>query len=78
MKQVYVAQNRIEADLLCSELRNAGIDAVVQGDAASIPTGPFPTIWVPDEEEAAALEACKTLQIGTDSGDSAVTPPDRS
>ncbi|MEO8477992.1 MAG: DUF2007 domain-containing protein [Gemmatimonadota bacterium] len=66
MKQVYVAQNKVEADLVCSELRNVGIDAVVQGDLMAIPTGPFPSIWVPDDEEAAAIEACKTLQIGTD------------
>ncbi|HET9066535.1 MAG TPA: DUF2007 domain-containing protein [Gemmatimonadales bacterium] len=69
MKQVYVAQSRVEADLICNELRNLGIDAVVQGDLMAIPTAPFPTIWVPADEEAAALEACKTLKIGTDPGE---------
>lgn len=67
MKQVYVAQSMVEGELVCNELRNLGIDAVVQGDLMAIPTAPFPTIWVPDDEEAAALEACKTLRIGTDS-----------
>lgn len=67
MKQIYVAQSRIEADLICNELRNLGFDAVVQGDLLAIPTAPFPTVWVPEEEEAAALEACLSLEIGPDS-----------
>lgn len=69
MKQIYVAQNRIEADLVCSELHNLGIDAVVQGDLMAIPTAPFPSIWVPDDQEAAAIEACKTLEIGDQSAE---------
>ena len=62
MKEIYVAQNRMDADLACEELRNRGFDAVVIGDLAAIPSSPFPSVWVPDDEARAAAEAWKELQ----------------
>jgi hypothetical protein len=54
VKQIYLASNRIEADLVCQELRGRGFKAVVIGDLAAIPSAPFPSVWVPDQEAAAA------------------------
>jgi hypothetical protein len=64
MKQVYVAKSLVDAELACSELRNAGFDAVVQGDVLALPSGPFPSVWVPDDEAAAAAEAWRQLRDG--------------
>ncbi len=66
MKQVYVARNRIDADLVASELVNLGFEAVVQGDLIAIPTSPYPSVWVPDHQLDAAREACRTLAVGGD------------
>lgn len=63
MKQVYVARNRIDADLVASELSNLGFEAVVQGDLIAIPTSPYPSVWVPDDQADAALEACQVLAV---------------
>ncbi len=42
MKQIYVARDRVDADLLAAQLRGRGIGAVVIGDIAAIPSSPFP------------------------------------
>ena len=64
MKQIYVAKSRSDAELACDQLRNAGFDAVVQGDQVAIPTGPYPSVWVPDDEAAAAAAAWRDLADG--------------
>lgn len=61
MKQLYVAANRLEADLICNELRSLGFDAMVQGDLLAIPSSPFPSVWVSDDEAERAAKACKTI-----------------
>lgn len=61
MKQIYVAKSVADAELACRQLRNAGFDAVVQGDVAAIPSAPFPSVWVPDDEAAAAAAAWRQL-----------------
>jgi hypothetical protein len=61
MRQIYLASNRMEADLLCDELRQLGFEAVVQGDVAAIPSAPFPSIWVPTGEAAAAAAAMRQM-----------------
>lgn len=69
MKQIYVAKSVADAELACSQLRSAGFDAVVQGDVAAIPSGPFPSVWVPDDEAAAAAAAWRRLgETGTSAG----------
>jgi hypothetical protein len=68
MKQIYLASNRMEADLICDELRQMGFEAVVQGDLLAIPSAPFPSIWVPADQAEAAAEACR--EITPRSGDS--------
>lgn len=68
MKQVYVAKSYAEAEMLGAELVGLGLDAVVQGDRAAIPTSPFPSIWVPEDQAEAAAQALADLGIGgTDS-----------
>ena len=70
MRQIYLASNRMEADLLSDELRQLGFDAVVQGDVSAIPSAPFPSIWVPADEAEAAAAACRELTArGTSAGD---------
>lgn len=69
MKQIYVAKSYAEAEMLGSELVGLGLDAVVQGDRAAIPTSPFPTIWVPDEQVEAATQALADRGIGDDKSD---------
>lgn len=62
MKQIYVARNLADAELACARLRDMGYDAVVQGDVVAIPSAPFPSVWVPDDEAAAAAEAWQELR----------------
>lgn len=62
MKQIYVAKSLPDAELACAQLREAGFDAVVQGDVLALPSAPFPSVWVPDDEAAAAAEAWKRLR----------------
>jgi hypothetical protein len=57
MKQIYVAKSRADAELVAGRLQQAGFDAVVQGDVLALPSGPFPSVWVPDDEAEAAAEA---------------------
>jgi hypothetical protein len=57
VKQIYVAKNRGDADMVADRLRQAGFDAVVQGDVLALPSGPFPSVWVPDDEAEAAASA---------------------
>lgn len=61
MKQIYVARDRVDADLLAAQLRGRGIGAVVIGDIAAIPSSPFPSVWVNDGEEDAAVRALAEL-----------------
>lgn len=61
MKQVYVARDRVDADLVCEQLRGRGFGAVVIGDVAAIPSSPFPSVWVNDEEEVDATQAMAEL-----------------
>lgn len=68
MKQIYMARDRVDADIACAELRGLGFEAVVIGDLAAIPTAPFPSVWVPDSEEAAAVAAWADFQGTGDGG----------
>ena len=61
VKQIYVARDRVGADLACAELRGLGFDAVVVGDLAAIPSAPYPSVWVPDDEADAAALAWSDL-----------------
>ncbi len=61
MKQIYMAKSRVDAELVAERLRQAGFDAVVQGDQLAIPSAPFPSVWVPDDEAEAAAEAWQDL-----------------
>jgi hypothetical protein len=62
MKQIYMARDRVDADFVCEELRGRGFEAVVIGDVANIPSVPFPSVWVPDEEADAAAAAWAELR----------------
>ena len=72
MKQIYLATSRMEADMLCDELRQQGFDAVVQGDVSALPSAPFPSIWVPSAEAEAAAAACR--EITPQPGDTPKSP----
>jgi len=62
VKQIYVARDRIGADLACAALRRLGFGAVVVGDLAAIPSAPYPSVWVPDDEGDAAALAWRDLR----------------
>jgi len=64
VKRIYLARDRVDADLVCAELRGRGFDAVVIGDLAAIPSAPFPSVWVPDQEAAAAEAVWHSIQQG--------------
>jgi Putative prokaryotic signal transducing protein len=69
MKRVYVAQNQVDAQLVADQLRASGIDAVVKMDTVAIPSMPFPSVWVDDDDLAQAKEL---LADRSDSPESAV------
>ncbi len=62
MKQIYVGRDRVDAELACEALRNSGFNAVVIGEQLAIPTGPYPSVWVEDDEEAAAKAVWQEMQ----------------
>ncbi len=62
MKQVYLARDRVDADLVCGELRGRGFEAVVVGDLVAIPSATFPSVWVPDTEADSAAAAWAELR----------------
>jgi hypothetical protein len=73
VKQVYLAQNPIEASLLVDLLGGEGIEAVVQGEHLYAIRGivpmSYPTVWVVDDEQyeqarALALEFDRQQQAG--------------
>jgi hypothetical protein len=55
LKQVYLAQDPIEANLLVGLLKAEGIEAVVQGEylyaIRGLVPATYPTVWVVDENE---------------------------
>jgi hypothetical protein len=55
LKQVYLAQDPAEANLLVDLLKAEGIEAVVQGEylyaIRGLVPATFPTVWVVDENE---------------------------
>ncbi len=61
MKQAYVAQNQVDAQLVADELRAAGIHAVVKMDTVAAPSIPFPSVWVEDRDLARAQEQLSGL-----------------
>ena len=73
MKQIYLAQNPIDANLLVDLLAAEGIEAVVQGEhlyaiRGLVPVS-YPTVWVVDDEQyeparALALEFDRQQQAG--------------
>ena len=73
MKQVYLAQDPIEANLLVDLLGAEGIEAVVQGEHLYAIRGivpmSYPTVWVVDDDDyeqarALALEFDQRQQAG--------------
>ena len=73
MKQVYLAQDPIEANLLVDLLGAEGIEAVVQGEHLYAIRGivpmSYPTVWVVDDDDyeqarALALEFDRRQQAG--------------
>ena len=62
MKQIYLARDRVDADLVCGELRGLGFEAVVVGDLVAIPSATFPSVWVPDSEADSAAVAWAELR----------------
>lgn len=54
MKQVYVARDIADAELVCAELKGEGIPAVVRADPVPLTRQPFPAVWVDDADEARA------------------------
>jgi hypothetical protein len=59
MKQVYVARDAVDAQIVCDILLDAGIDAVVERDAVPIATAPFPSVWVPEPD----VERARTILV---------------
>ncbi|NIM52965.1 MAG: hypothetical protein GTO22_27635 [Gemmatimonadales bacterium] len=51
MKQIYVARDRADAELLKSVLASEGIRAVVRADPVPVTSQPYPSVWVVDDEE---------------------------
>jgi hypothetical protein len=75
LKQVYLAQDPIEANMLVDLLKAAGIEAVVQGEhlyaIRGLVPATYPTVWVVDESEydqarALALEFDRQQREGGD------------
>ena len=66
MKQVFVAENEIGAQLVADELRAAGVKAIVKVDTFAAPSIPFPAVWVEDADFARARDI---LQDGAEPGD---------
>lgn len=66
MKQIYVGRDRMDADLACKALRDRGFQATVMGDPAALPTSPFPSVWVEDDEEAAARAAWEEIRAASE------------
>ena len=55
MKQVYLAQDPVQANVLVDLLRDEGIEAVIQGEHLYAVRGlvpvTYPTVWVVDESQ---------------------------
>jgi hypothetical protein len=66
MKRVYVAQSEADAQLVANQLRAAGVDAVVKADRFAVPSIPFPSVWVEDDDlsEAEQLLADRSCETG--------------
>jgi hypothetical protein len=65
MKQVYVARDIADAELVSAELRGEGIRAVVRADPVPLTRQPFPAVWVDDadEERARAILADRAYPV---------------
>jgi hypothetical protein len=66
MIQVYIATNLVDAEMAAEALNAAGVSAVVQGEAVAIPTGPFPTVWVEEENLERAREILASRETEAD------------
>ena len=66
VKQVYIARNDVDAQLVCEMLLQAGIKAVVRGDPMPVTTKPFPLVYVVDEAD---LDRAKELLDEYQEGD---------
>jgi hypothetical protein len=56
MKKLYEAADRIEAQMLCDELAQVGVEAVILGDylagaAGELPTNIWPAVWVVEDTD---------------------------
>ena len=60
MKQVYLARDSADADLVREILRGAGIDAYVKNESAPVIDTPYPSVWVEPEDEARARAVLDT------------------
>ena len=64
MKQVTSTKTAAEAHVALAALENAGIEGMIQGEhMGTLPLGPgsYPSVWVRDEDYAAA---CELLGVG--------------
>jgi hypothetical protein len=69
MKQVYLAENPIEAHMVADLLQAEGIEAVVQGEhifavRGALPVS-YPTVWVLDEDD---YDRARQLALDYDHG----------
>jgi hypothetical protein len=64
MKQVYVAQNPVDARLLADQLEAGGVHAIVKVDTFAAPSIPFPSVWVEERDLARAQELLVFLPCG--------------
>ena len=68
MKRVYVAQNQVDAQLVAEELRAGGVHAVVKMDTFAVPSMPFPSVWVEDDDLLRAEDLLTNRSDASDSG----------
>ena len=48
MKQVYLARDPIDAEVVKKKLLAAGIPAVIRAESFAVAPAPFPSVWVED------------------------------
>ena len=69
MKRIYVARGAVDASLVRSRLRAAGIEAIVRGQLIPVSAEALPSVWVPaaDEERARVIIQTPAAAVPTTS-----------
>jgi hypothetical protein len=78
VKRVLVAPNAPEAHVAAAALESAGIEAAIHGEhMGAFPAGPVsrPSVWVRDEDYAAACEVLGVAQDASQTSPAAGRPP---